>query len=222
MPRERLGRPGLGQALGGALHVGARDGAVGAARLHEIEIDVELARQRAHRGQDLKRLGPRRLARRLRRLASGLLLAQLADDRARVRFRPLGELDQRRAHLHQIALGAEQPGDAAALRRWHLDDGLVGLDRHQRLVGDHVIALGDVPGDDLGLLEAFPEIRQEELAHGSLRCGSGELADPARGRDDAVDRGHVVLLEPRQRDHRVVAGDARDRARAATSGRARR
>ena len=53
--------------------------------------------------------------------------------------------------------------------RGHLDHGLVGLDRHERLIGNHVIALIDVPSDDLGLLEAFTEIRQDELAHGSLR-----------------------------------------------------
>ena len=160
-----------------------------------------------------------------RRLALGVLAIELADDRAGICLRPLGELDERRAHLDHVALGTEQPGDAAAARRGHLDHGLVGLHRHQRLVGHHVVALGDVPSDDLGLLQAFAEIRQQELAHGGLRCGSGKLADAARRGDDAVDRGHVVLLEPRQRDHRVVAGDAGDRRqqgvrpRSAISGR---
>jgi hypothetical protein len=65
-------------------------------------------------------------------------------------------LHERRSHLHQIALSAEQPCNAAAARRWHLHDGLVRVNRHERLVGDHMIALGDVPRDDLGLLEALP------------------------------------------------------------------
>ena len=38
-----------------------------------------------------------------------------------------------------------------------------------------------------------------------------KLTDLAGGGDDAADRGHVVLLEARQRDDRVVAGDAHDR-----------
>jgi hypothetical protein len=37
------------------------------------------------------------------------------------------------------------------------------------LIGDHMITFRHVPGDDFGLLEAFAEIRQEELAHESTR-----------------------------------------------------
>jgi hypothetical protein len=59
--------------------------------------------------------------------------------------------------------------NAAALRRGDLDDGLVGLDRHQRLVDDDVIALVDMPGDDLRFFETFAEIRQHELTHASFR-----------------------------------------------------
>src|SRR6185369_459993 len=129
--------------------------AVGAAGMYKIEVDIELARQRAHRRQNLKRPCPDRLARRTRRLPLALFPIELADDRACIGFRPLGKFDERRSHLHQIALGTEQPCDAAAARRWHLHDGLVRLNRYERLVGDHMIALGDVPGDDLGLPEAF-------------------------------------------------------------------
>ena len=49
----------------------------------------------------------------------------------------------------------------------NLNHGLVGLDRDKRLIGHHVIALVNVPGDDLRLFEAFTEIRQDELTHGS-------------------------------------------------------
>jgi len=49
--------------------------------------------------------------------------------------------------------------------RGHFDHGLVGLHGNEGLVGDHVIALVDMPGDDLGLFEAFTEIGQVELAH---------------------------------------------------------
>ena len=51
---QRLGRPGIHQALGGSLDVGAGDGAAGAGRLNEVEIDIELARERTHRGKDLQ------------------------------------------------------------------------------------------------------------------------------------------------------------------------
>jgi hypothetical protein len=86
--------------------------------------------------------------------------------RAWIGFRPLRERHERRSDLYQVALGAEQAGDASALGRGDLHHRLVGLDRHQRLVGDDVVALRDVPGDDLGLLEALAEVGQEELAHG--------------------------------------------------------
>src|SRR5436309_3389783 len=47
---------------------------------------------------------------------------------------------------------------AAALRGRHLDNGLVGLDRNERLVDDDVIALIHMPADDLRFLEAFANI----------------------------------------------------------------
>ena len=115
-------------------------------------------------------------------------------------FRTFGKLDQGRAHLDEIALGAEQARDAAAPRRRDLDHGLVGLDRHQRLIDDDVIALVDVPGDDLRLFEAFAEIRQHELAHGEFphrfsrtgrlgarrpRCGRPTACNAARGAEAA-------------------------------------
>src|SRR5262249_42219536 len=70
----------FGQALGGALDVRARDRAAGPGGVHEVEVDIELARQRPDRGKDLK--GPRR--RRGRRLGVArrlLLLPALADHR---------------------------------------------------------------------------------------------------------------------------------------------
>ena len=51
------------------------------------------------------------------------------------------------------------------MRGRDLDHGLVGLDRNERLVGHDVIALADVPGDDLCLLQALAEIRQVKDAH---------------------------------------------------------
>jgi hypothetical protein len=51
------------------------------------------------------------------------------------------------------------------LGRGDLDYGLLGLDRQQRLVGDDMIALGDVPRYDLGLAEALAEVRQIERGH---------------------------------------------------------
>jgi hypothetical protein len=117
----------------------------------------------------LDRLGVLRLGRRLQRCATALYMAEIPDDGARIGFRPLSELDQGRPDLNHVALAAEQASDAAALRRRQLYDGLVGFHRYQRLVGDHVIALCDVPGNDLSLLETFAEIGEQELSHGGLR-----------------------------------------------------
>ena len=196
---ERLGGTRLGEALRRALHIGARDGAAGSAGLNDVEVDVELARERPHCREDLKGPRPRRLGRRLALRRALLVTVELADHGAGVLFGPFGEFDQRRAHLDEIALGAEEARDAAADRRRHLDHGLVGLDGHKRLVGDHVVALRHVPADDLGLFEAFAEIGQQELAHGRyLRSALRERADVSHSGDDAVDRRHVMLLEARQ------------------------
>ena len=68
------------------------------------------------------------------------------------------ECHERRADLDDVALGAEQLADAARPRRRHLDHRFVGLDRDQRLVGDHLIARPHVPLHDLGLLQALAEV----------------------------------------------------------------
>lgn len=91
----------------------------------------------------------------------------LPDHGARIRFtaaRPF-ERDQRRAQMHDVARLAEQPGDAAGLRRRDLDDGLGGLDRDQRLIGLDGVAGLHVPLHDLRLLQPFAEIRQFEDDH---------------------------------------------------------
>ena len=164
---QRLGRARFGETLGGAFHIRACDRAAGPAGLHEVEVDVELARQRPHSRKYLQ--GAR--GRRRRGFASSRLArTELAHDGPRVLPLPiLCEFDQRSADLDQIALAAEQARDAAALRGGDLDHGLVGLDRHQRLIDDHAITLVHVPGDDFSLFETLAEIRQHELAHGSFR-----------------------------------------------------
>jgi hypothetical protein len=69
---------------------------------------------------------------------------------------------QRRADRHHVADVARQFDDDARHRRFHL---------HGRLVGHHVGKLGvlldtvadlDVPGDDLGLGDAFADVGQAE------------------------------------------------------------
>ena len=115
MPRS-LGGTGLRQTSGGALHVGARDGPVGSGGLDDVEVDVELARQRPHRGKDLQRPHRRRGRPRPRGFfsarSSSPTTVPVSSPRLR-QTRPEG------SHLHQIALGAEQARDAAALWRWH-------------------------------------------------------------------------------------------------------
>ena len=85
-------------------------------------------------------------------------MTEFTHDRAGVHLHTFGKFDQRSADLHKIAFAAEQAGDAAALRGRHLDNGLVGLDRNERLVDDDVIALIHMPADDLRFLEAFAKI----------------------------------------------------------------
>jgi hypothetical protein len=68
-------------------------------------------------------------------------------------------------YFDQIAFGAEQVCNATAPRGRNLHHRLVGLDRHKRLISDNMIALINVPSDNLSLFEPFTEIRQEKLTH---------------------------------------------------------
>src|SRR5207248_9445803 len=139
-----------------------------AGRLHEVEINLELACKRPDGRNDLERARGRWLGRPRLRGRMGLLPGlKFADHRAGVSLGAFGKLDQRGSHLDQVAFGAEQTRDAAALRRGYLDYGLVGLDRKQRLVDHDVIAFVDVPTNDLRLFEAFAEVGELELAHES-------------------------------------------------------
>jgi hypothetical protein len=75
------------------------------------------------------------------------------------------EFEQRCAHLHALSRLDQQLGDVARLRRGHFHNRLFGLDRDQWLIDDDVVAFGDVPTDNLGLLQPFTKIRQGERAH---------------------------------------------------------
>ena len=83
------------------------------------------------------------------------------------------EIDQRRAGLDHLAFLGVQPRDAPAPGRGHFDHRLVGLDRDQRLVGHHVVAGADMPGQQLGLGQALAEVRQVESLHA---CSSSRRA----------------------------------------------
>jgi hypothetical protein len=73
------------------------------------------------------------------------------------------------------------------LRRRHLDDRLFGLDRDKRLIGHDMIALGNMPSNELSFLQAFTEIREDKSAHGWLywyarirRAAASMRASPGR------------------------------------------
>ena len=76
------------------------------------------------------------------------------------------ETHQRSAYVHDIVRLTEELLDAPGLRRWDLDDRLVGFHRDERLVDTDFVALLDMPLDDLRLLHAFTEIGQlEDFGH---------------------------------------------------------
>jgi len=75
------------------------------------------------------------------------------------------ELDQRRAHFDVVAAFRQQAKNAPGMRRGDLDHGLFGLDRHQGLIGDDMVAGSDMPVDELGFLQAFAEIGESEARH---------------------------------------------------------
>jgi hypothetical protein len=110
---ERLCRTGVRQTPCGALDVGACDHPTRTAALHEVEIDIELARERPYRRQHLQRADARS---RLDRLRRRFRARDLADDRAGIFSRRRAEFDQRSSDLDQIAFCAEQPRDRSAPR----------------------------------------------------------------------------------------------------------
>ena len=103
---QRLGRARLDQSFCRALDVRARDASARTRRLHEMEIDLELAGERADRRQHLQGAAARGLGGRLRAARLGFGAVELAHDRAGFLALAFGEFDERRADLHQIALGA--------------------------------------------------------------------------------------------------------------------
>ncbi len=73
-----------------------------------------------------------------------------------------------RSHRDHIPLGAVGRDKHPCYGRGHLDRRLVGHHIDQGLVLSHVVAGFDVPGDDLGLGDAFAHIGQfeDETRHG--------------------------------------------------------
>ena len=136
------------RAARGTLHVFGGRGAAGAGGLDGGEIDVEAPRERAY--------GGRRLHFRTR--------FQIADHGAGIGGGAL-EANERSADMDLVARRAEQLLHLAAERSGHFDDRLVGLDRDHRLVGLDGLAGLHVPLDDLGFLQALPEVGQVEDAH---------------------------------------------------------
>jgi len=163
---QGFGRSRLGEIFCGPLDIGPRDGVVRPCGLYSIEIDVKLVCEGAYRWERLTHSSKRRLGECLR--GRGLLLAgvELANHGAGILLGTLSEFDQGSAYLQQITFGAEHAHNATAVWRWHLDHGLVGLDRDERLIRNHMVALVYMPGYNFRLFEAFTEIRQHELSHG--------------------------------------------------------
>ena len=94
-------------------------------------------------------------------------MSEIAHHCARIRGRPIRKLQQRSAYGHRVTLRGAERGDGARMGRRNLNDGLIGLYRHQRLAGDHVITRRDVPAHDLGALQSLPQVGQIEYPHQS-------------------------------------------------------
>jgi hypothetical protein len=101
-------------------------------------------------------------------------ILRLADRALHLRFRrDLGRLaaaltadvhrDDRRPDVGGLALGHQQSRDRALIRAGQLDDCLRGLDLHDDLIDGDLVTGLDVPSDDVGLGQAFADIREPEL-----------------------------------------------------------
>ncbi len=75
------------------------------------------------------------------------------------------EADQRPADAHDLARLGEQLFNSSRLRRRNLHDRLRRFDRDERLIGRDLLARGDMPLDELGLLQSFAEIGKTKDVH---------------------------------------------------------
>jgi hypothetical protein len=82
-----------------------------------------------------------------------------------INMRRLIELNQGRTDLQALVRLAEQSLDVSRTRRGNLNYGFLGLDGNQGFIDHNVIAFGDVPCNDLGILETFAQIRKIERTH---------------------------------------------------------
>ena len=92
-PPQGLGRTGIHHALGRAFHVRSSNGTAGAGCLHQVEIDVELARERANRGKYLERASACGLRAGLARGGALFAAVDLADDGPGILLLTFRELD---------------------------------------------------------------------------------------------------------------------------------
>jgi hypothetical protein len=78
--------------------------------------------------------------------------------------------DDRRADVDGLAFGREQGGDRPRVGAGQLDDRLRRLDLHDDLIDLNRVTRLDVPGHDVGLGEALPDVGEPELlVHTCLR-----------------------------------------------------
>jgi hypothetical protein len=142
----------------GALDIGRGDSPLRASARHQHQIDMALLCQGSYcRCRfDLTRPGGRWLGLRRRRRRRGR--CEMTDYSAAIGMHTVLEFYQRIAHAQARTRLDQQPSDMTGVRRGYVDHRFVGFDRHQRLIGDDMIAGGDVPDDDLGFLQAFAEI----------------------------------------------------------------
>ena len=91
-------------------------------------------------------------------------------------------LDHRehRAHVERVARRPAQPRDDAVRRARDDDGGLVGLDLDEVLVLGHLIALGHLPGHDLGGRDALPDVGQAELQRRHQASSAARIASSTR------------------------------------------
>ena len=141
---DRFGRFHFGDG-GGTLDVVGRDGAAG--RIDGQQIDVEFVRERAHGGSTFT-------AARLRALLDGApplpVPAYLTHDRALIRLGAVVK-SASGSPIWTMSPACRRSPSTRPKGRGHFHHRLVGLDRNQRLVGDHAIAGRDMPVDDFGL-----------------------------------------------------------------------
>ena len=165
------------------LNIGAGRHPAGAGRNDRCEINTQASCQRPHgrgcphgwRWLSYGSFDRLRFFRNRRRFLRQV--GKSSHERPAIDSLSLGKLNQHITYRDELPRLAGERLDRPTLGRRNLDDRLVRLDGDERLIDDDAVPRGDMPGDDLRLLDSLSEIRQSKCLHANskISCAAARI-----------------------------------------------